>query len=423
MGLVGRPYGTATLACSVLALALVLDAGPATPAIKLPEDKAVTDRPRPAFDPLGARVGAFLINPRIEIIEAYNNNIFAEESGEVNDLITVVHPSLTVKSETSLHFVRFNAGARIGRYADRSTEDFEDFDISADGRIDVLRGSQIFGSLQYRAMHEDRSSVDDANGKEPVQFSTTSMSLGGSHEFNRLSLHLDGRAKNLDFDDAATDDGVAINQDDRDRSIYRLSLRTAYELTPEYEGFIRTSYNIRDYDAAVDDDGLNRDSNGYEIAAGATADFSGVTFGEVSIGYLSQKYDDTQLDKIGGFTFGALVTWNPSSLTTVKGWSKRLVKETTQIGVSGVLQSEFGISIDHELLRQLIVHAELSFTSQEYRGSTREDDLTSAVLSAKYMLNRNYYVGAEYRFSQRDSTTDTSDYDQSVFSVRFGLQY
>ncbi len=417
-----RPHGAA-VAGSLVALAVALDAGPAPAAVRLPEDKSVTERPRPDLDPLGMRVGAFTINPKIEISAEYNDNIFAENTGEVDDLITVVHPSLAVKSDAANHSIRFHAGARIGRFADRGTEDFEDFDISVDGRIDVLRTTRVFGYMRYQALHEDRSSVDDANGKEPVEYDVASASLGGMHEFNRLSLRLVGRARHLDFDDARTAAGVAINQDDRDRDIFDVSLRAAYELVPEYEGFIRTTYNLRDYDVAPADNRFNRDSNGYEIVAGATADFTGVTFGEIFFGFLSQDYDGSRLNTVDGFSFGATVTWNPTPLTTVKGWARRLVKETTQVDVSGVLHGALGVSVDHELLRQLLLHAEFSYANEEFEGSTREDDLFLAALSVKYMLNRNYFLRADYRFRRRESTVATEEFDQNVFTVRFGAQF
>ena len=418
-----RQGGRLVLLVPVLALVWVLHAGPAWSLIELPKNKSVTERPRPDYDPLGIRAGAFTIVPRIEIGESYNDNIFAEDTGEVDDLITVVHPSLTVKSDTSNHSLRLEADARVGLHADRSDEDYEDFKIAAIGRIDVLRNSRLFGALAYRALHEDRSSADDPNGKEPVEYDTASVMVGGVHAFNRLSLRLDGRFTNLDFDDTTTAAGVNIDQDDRDRALYAMSLRAAYELAPEYDVFVRGTYNFRDYDDALDKTGLNRDSDGYDMVVGATADFTGVTFGEIFAGYLSQDYDDAQLPTVDGFKFGATVTWNPSLLTTVKGWVERLVNETTQVGVSGVLHSALGVSVDHELLRQFLLHAELAYANQDYEGSARDDDLLSAALSAKYMLNRNYFLAAAYRLERRDSTQAGQDFDQNLFTVRLGLQY
>ena len=406
-----------------MALSVALDAGLAPAAKRLPEDKSVTERPRPDLDPLGARVGGFTINPTIRISAEYDDNIFADKTGAADDLITVVHPSITVRSDAANHSIDFKASARIGRFADFGNEDFEDFDISAGGRIDVLRTTRVFGSMEYQALHQARSSLDDEDAKEPVEYSVATVSLGGMHEFNRLSFRLIGNSQRVDFDDAQTAAGAVINQDDRDRDVYSMSLRAAYELAPEYEGFIRTTYNIRDYDAATDDNGLNRDSSGYEVVAGVTADFTGVTFGEIFAGFLSQDYDDAALSKVDGFSFGAKVTWNPTLLTTVTGWARRLVKETTQVGVSGVLYGALGISVDHELLRQLLLHAEVSVANEVYEGTTRENDLFMAALSVKYMLNRNYFLGVGYRFERRESTVASSEYDQNIFTVRFGLQY
>lgn len=417
---------TAKVTLAVLAAALAFGAfgaGPALTAIKLPEDKAVTDRPRPDYDPLGVRVGGFTIFSYIEIIGKYNDNIFAEETGTVDDLITVIHPSLMVKTDSPNHLLRFDAGAKIGRFADRNKENYEDFDVSAKGRINVLRNSNLFGELRYVATHEDRSSPDDADGVEPVEYATTHVRLGGMHEFNRLALTLSGDATGYDFDDAHDASGSEINQDDRDRTVYRMSLRAGYELAPEYEGFVRAIYNIRAYEDAIDDNGLDRDSTGYELVAGAVADFTGVTFGEVSFGYLSQDIDDAQLETVAGVSFGAKVTWNPTTLTTVKGWANRKVEETTQNTVSGVLKSTFGASVDHELLRQLLLHFEISYGLQEFEGSTREDDSFGVELGARYMLSRNYYLGLNYLYFSRDSTVASSDYERNIFMVRLGLQY
>ena len=180
---------------------------------------------------------------------------------------------------------------------------------------------------------------------------------------------------------------------------------------------------MKDYDDALDSSGLNRDSSGYEFRLGATADFSGVTFGKIFAGYLSQSFDDSQLETVSGPGFGAALTWNPSGLTTVKANARRIVKETTLVGVSGILASTFSARIDHELLRELILNAWIAFTSAEYQGDTREDDTFVIGFGAQYMMSRHYYLGVNYSYLNRDSTEVGEDYDQNVFTVRLGLQY
>ncbi len=58
----------------------------------------VQERPRPAFDPLGIRLGNFLVFPRLEVTETYNSNVFADPDDEEDDLITVVEPTVSVRS-------------------------------------------------------------------------------------------------------------------------------------------------------------------------------------------------------------------------------------------------------------------------------------------------------------------------------------
>jgi hypothetical protein len=407
------------LAAALLALA---PAG-ALAAGKVPEGMTITERPRPDFDPLGVRAGGFKILPSVDVSMVGDDNVLAKEDSEDGDLIAVVHPSIEVHTETSNHALRLIAEGEIGRYMTMSSEDYEDARILFEGRLDVLRRTRLFGRLGYERLHEDRSSPDEGDGKNPVIYSAATAGLAGEQVFNRLALRLEGEARRLDYDDGKTVAGANVNHDDRDRTTYTGTFRAGYELAPEYEGFARVKYNIRDYADARDDDGIDRNSKGYELALGATADFTGVTFGEVFFGYLSQDYDDATLNKITGFTAGAAVTWNASKLTTYKLMVDRRVKETTQTGASGVLATSVGASVDHELMRALLVHAELTLARDDYEGLTREDDYITAGLGARYMFGRHYAMAADWRYLRRDSNVSGSDYDRHIFTVRLELQY
>ena len=66
--------------------------------------------------------------------------------------------------------------------------------------------------------------------------------------------------------------------------------------------------------------------------AGTKFDFTGVTYGEVFAGLLSQDYDDAALKSIDAFNYGAEITWNSTLLMTVTGLIKRSLQETTLDG-------------------------------------------------------------------------------------------
>src|SRR5271163_1858458 len=82
--------------------------GPTTPTQR-PEDAgpplergaSVLDRPRPEYDPLGLRLGSFFLYPKLELGELYSDNVFATQSNKKTDFITVVSPTLDLRSNWS----------------------------------------------------------------------------------------------------------------------------------------------------------------------------------------------------------------------------------------------------------------------------------------------------------------------------------
>ena len=213
--------------CGVLVMAMP---GPpqALGAGKVPLGQTVTERPRPKLGPLGVRAGAFTIYPMIEIRESYDGNVFATETNISDDLITVIHPSIRVKSETTRHRFDIQANANVGKFADNTDENYEDMLISAEGRLDILRKTRLFAALRYQGLHQDRSSPDDpATNVEPVEYSVLNGLFAGEHVINRLGFRLEGKFKTLDYDDVSTAVGAVIDQDDRDRGEYEFSFRGA----------------------------------------------------------------------------------------------------------------------------------------------------------------------------------------------------
>lgn len=380
----------------------------------------MTERARPELDPLGIRAGGFIICPNATITESFDDNIFAGDTDTVDDFITNIVPKIVVKSEWQSHEIKMFGSADIAFYADRSDENYEDFNLGAEVRLDVLRDIRISAGLVYAGLHESRGSPDDVDGKEPTEFDRLNATLGIAGRRNRLSLSVRGELTSLDFDDATSAAGVVTDNDDRDR--YDLMIRGGYEIVPEYEGFVRVGLSTTDYDDAVDSDGVNRDSDGIEVVAGARIDVTGVIFGDVFAGYLTQDYDDSRLKTIDGATAGLDLTWNVTKLTTLGFGVARTIAETTQIDASGNFQTNFDASVDHELLRNLILSARASLSIQEYEGIDRNDEVAKFAISGKYLLSRNFYISLGYKYSQRESDASGSDYDKNVVMLRLRAQ-
>lgn len=403
---------TAVAAAIAVVLSLAFGAiGPAG-AQEPARGETVTDRARPELDPLGIRTGGFLFYPQIGIAGRYDDNIFATDTLEDDDFITVVSPSLELRSNWNNHELNLFATGEIGRYSDFDTEDYEDFTVGFDGRVDVSRDSNISLGVSFAQFHEDRGDTAP-QGTEPTEFDVLSADASLYRKFGRFSLGIDGGLQRFDFD--ATSAG---SNDFRDRDELEGTLRLGYEIVPEYEAFVRGTYFERDYDLTS-----TRNSTGYEAVVGTAIDLTGVTTGELFAGYRSQNLDGVAFETIEGAQYGGEITWNASGLTTVNVLVERTIEETTLAGASGFFATHAGLSVDHELLRNLLLGADVNFTARKYEGITRDDDDTEVGLNAKYLLNRHLYITASYDFTSRNSNAPLEDFTKNVYFIQIQTQY
>jgi hypothetical protein len=389
--------------------------------------ETVTSRPRPQYDPLGVRVGSFVLFPSMTVQEQYETNIYATSNNEKDDFITRVMPGVTLRSDWNNHQLVLQTGGDIGFYADHTKEDFQDYFVGGNGRIDVRRSTQLNLGARYRHTHESRESPDDPGpntADEPTQLNIYSATTSLRHDFGRINATVGGSFDRLSFEDPdAAVGGGTINEHDRDRDVYVGTVRVGYQIQPQYEAFVQGSYNKRVYDGTEAGTGIDRDSQGYGASVGMEVDFGGIVFGDFFAGYRYQDYEDSSLDSFGGFGGGADLTWNVTGLTTVTALFTGDIRETTQTGASGRLVTTGEIGVDHELMRNVILGGNINLTRDDYEGISRTDWIYGAGADATYLINRYLRAGLGYEFAKRDSDISNDDYTNHTFLVRVGLQY
>lgn len=377
----------------------------------------VLGRDRPELDPLGVRISGFVMSPSLGLEVERNDNIFATQGNKRDDLITTINPAVRISSDWNQHYLAFSGSSDIVRYASNGAEDHETYDLSLEGRVDIRNDTHLKAKAAYGLGSEERASVDDVGGRTPTEFDVSQIEASIAHKFNRVSLSAASTFYRRDFDDVASNAGT-INNDDRDRDELTATFGSGYEIQDEYEAYAEVILTSVDYDASVDDNGLNRDSDGYEVRAGARVDVTGLIFGDIFLGYLSRDYDGATLRSVDTVVGGIGLTWNVTPLTTIKGSFERGVSETTLATASGSLTTGYKLSADHELLRNLILSASAGLSFDEFEGSNREDDYLKIGVGAKYLINRNFSLGLRYEYSERDSNAAGSSFEVNRILIR-----
>ena len=381
--------------------------------------ETVTNRPRPELDPLGVHAGGFFIYPHLGLQEFYNDNIFATDSNEEDDFITLISPRVDVTSDWTRHAFDLYAKAAIARYADQTDEDFEDFSVGTNGRLDITQRAKLRAGVSYDRLHEGRGSPDDVGGRtalEPTLFDVGSVFLTYQQWLGRFLLESGGEVYRLAYDNVGTEAGGIIINDDRDRSLYAGHLKMGYEFMPGYTAFARGEVDYRQYDDLCCRGALfDRDSDGYLIEVGTDFDVTAVLFGDVAIGYRSQDYDDPRFDTIGDVAGRASLTWNPTGLTTVSALITRgEVIETTQSASAAIFNTEGRVTVDHELLRNLLLRAVVSVSDDDFQDVDRSDTYVRAGFGAKYLMNRYIQLDLSYNYLSRGSDAQGADFTNNT---------
>jgi hypothetical protein len=384
----------------------------------------VVGRPRPQ-DALGIQISSFTLFPSLTTGAEYNDNIFASDGSEKDDVIFAVSPSMSLQSDWSTHALGIQSGATIFRYADNTSEDVENYNVVVNGRVDILRDMALNLGFGYAEDHEERGDPNQAqNAKSPTEFTVLGGQAQLSNRFNRVYTDVGGQVRHLDYDDTGAIGGGTINNDDRDRMEYQAYVLAGLDFHPDASAFIRGTFNHEDYDDRPDDGGFDRNSYGYGVDAGIRFDLTGLVFGELFGGLAWEEYEDPAFTDSGPKpNFGGGLSWNVTPLTTVNFDAAQTFEETTVNDAAGTYTTDAAVGVNHELLRNLLLNAGASYKWEDYQDTSRNDHTIVGDIGATYLMNRYVHVIFGYSYTQRWSDAPTEDYTENVVGVRFRVQY
>ncbi len=401
---------------------VVLAAFGAAPAVgaEAVRGETVLDRPRPDYDALGLRIGGFDLFPSVEVGHRWDDNIYridnerAEDATE-SDWISFAQPRLRALSRWSNHSLALDAGARVDRFWENEGENNTDWFAVLTGRLDLGRNAEFHAAAEMQDLREGRGGSYSISGGEPDTFEKRSASVGWHSRLNRVSLSLDGRYDDYDYDNPV--------RRFRDRSDREWRGQAGYQIPSGHEVFVRATRFERRYDTRQN--GLDRDSDGWEFAVGVDIDLGGLLFGELFAGYRRQSYEGVGLRSVERPSFGAAIDWNPTALTTLSAKASRIIQETV-LDASGVLVTQVKVDVAHELLRNLVLTATLDFSSNNFRAlaerARNKGDIWGAEVGFRWLVRRSLHLNFSYRHETRDSNIPLDDYGNHVASLALTLQ-
>ncbi len=395
-----------------------------------PDPRSPTARQSEIYNSKGVPVGSFKLFPEIEADEIFNDNLYATSQGRQATFVQQIKPTLDLRSDWTNHMLNLYAKAGIGIYSvDGPQNNYQDVSVGADGRLDIQRNWNVYGGASWNRRHEERGTPNSVTtaGLPVTIYEQLGGNVGYFQKFNRLSLRLDGRLDNFDYNNNGLGpaQGVIPNND-RNRNEWREAARLGYEFLPGYEVWVRGSLNQRKY-FQLDSSGLDRSSYGFDVVGGIIIDLGGLTAVEIFGGYLQQNFVASQYKNISAPTFGLTGYWNPIRELWVKPFVRRSVDDSALITSAAYIGTTAGLDVNYNVRPNIRLDGHADYAVADYAPvagvpGSRYDQYYTFRAGVMYLPTPNFYLGPTYQFVHRTSNQFNGDYDQNIIMLRLGAR-
>ncbi|HVZ03382.1 outer membrane beta-barrel protein [Hyphomicrobium sp.] len=372
------------------------------------------------YDPVGIKIGSFVLFPEVDFGTSYYSNVFHAPSAK-SDVALDVAPSARLVSNWSRHALEFNVTGVWSFYNQYQTEDDRDYQVEARGRLDITSRANIQALISRQQSFEDRSALDASSVGTRAKIVEDQAEAAYNQRFNRLSLQFRGSINDYTYG-STEDNGIVSSNRDRDYTQYEEASRVMWELKPSLSPFVEVAFNHRDYSEAAQSDGINRTSNGQRYRVGVSFGNDGeILRGEVSLGYGIQTPEDSRLHPVDGLLLDANATWRITPITSILFTAATDVSETTTADVGGAFYHYAGVEVRHELRSYLVASAGLIYSSQNSQDGVINDNEFRETLGLEYYADRNTVLFGRYAHVNFDGVGVPNDYVGD--EVRVGVKF
>ncbi len=283
----------------------------------------------------------------VSVGEEYSDNIYAARTDKKSDWITVIDPWANLRLYGEKGEFNIGGNATIGRYANHTDENYDDYGVHANGRYNFSPMLTFSGGTAFDHLHEARSSPNARPGVTPTIYNVTRAFGAALLKLDQNSIRIGGTFDQFDYDSVPQVGGGTINNDDRDRNMVTVGTRVGHSISKSDEIFGSFTFDSRDYRQPLDDFGYQKDSNGVRFSGGLRRQVNSTLDAEIYAGGIYQHYSDARFGPVFVPDFGGQVRWTAIPGTTVTAKLERSIQESDLQGVSGYLETAASFDVIH----------------------------------------------------------------------------
>jgi hypothetical protein len=376
----------------------------------------VLSRARPEYDPLGIRVGDFIIRPELDESFGYNSNVIGQVPAQGSAL---VQTSANLKFASDWAHNSFGGAFNVTNIQVPSVSSQNTTSWSA-----VLGGSYEIGRdvLTLAATHMNAFilpyGIDVVSFNipgvlyfAPIPYSLNDVRVGYTKTLGRVSLTPAFDFTNVTYGSTtyfglngfvppppvngfvlgAPEDASYLNH-----NIYAGSLTARYEYAPLRNFiFVLRGSSIQYTNPQTALFGPSRNGSAFDALVGLDYTASGVWRYRLLAGYETRQYQNFKSHAAP--VFEADVIWQPAGVTTVTLKGVRSIEDAVDLNVAGYVFTSGRLQVDHEVRRNIILSGYGSIANAQYlETGGGAETFYGAGAGLTYLMNRNVHLALTY---------------------------
>lgn len=370
-------------------------------------------------EPVGVRLGGFILYPGVQLQTTYNDNIYSTNANRKSDLVTSVKPALALQTNWRRHSLFLGAEGDFGSYKNNSRPDYADYGLLMSGQYDFTYETYLIAAVGRQQRHQDTYSIADPDGSRPRDYTSTLESLSFTRALGRMKLFLSGKNEDLTMDTESGTPSGGGSFDERSDETYQATL--SYAFTPGSEIFTTGTLTRNEFSLPGS---VVRKSKGSDVRVGYNFDPASIYQLSLYGGYLQHDFDSGNADR-SDFYFGGKLTWKPTALTLVSLTYDKAFRPGTVSAVAGVVNTTRRIDAQHKLTPLLTLSGVYGYDDNDYVGgsgpSNRDTRLEYRGVGVKYDFSNSIGLRLDYNQRKRTSNLASDEFDDN--RVLFSLVY
>lgn len=357
----------------------------------------VQSRARPAYDPLGVRVGGIVVRPTLSTGLGYTSNALGQPRGG-GSVLAQTSGSLLVGSDWGRHAIGGFLSFDDQRYLSASAQSATAWTAALGGTMEIGRGALVLGAAHLDLFQTARA-LDGLAIDRPGRFQVENARANYTWRSGRLSLAPGLAVSATRFDEVFVR-GQRVVQRYRDRTAIEGNLTARWELAPLRD--LVLDLRAIGFDHARREPGRpSRDATTVALLGGIDYATDAVWRVRALVGVQHRRFADPTLKAVVGPMAEVSAIWAPSGLTTVVATLSRRIEDAAELAAVSYSFTGLRVAVDHELYRNLVLAGYGELQQAEYQQRSGRDRTAGFGLGATWLVNRRVRVSANWDWSTR----------------------